>query len=222
MKRLILTSSLLLSCVGFAQSPASSEQALAKQHQVAMTEFTAQVKESNFLAASDVGCPVAGSKIVNGQKTDTGTLLSAKGILKKLAIPAAAENKALAAQNNCGSCRQTIATTSFVVTRPAKVALKAFCDNRPTSTFMADFQTEKDAQEYTEEILNKKNAEGQRLYAACPDPCAFSVYAGKQVLSNGKVRSTLTVNCGQPRNTSPLFAKYNYSYGTTVQWSCHK
>lgn len=212
---------LLLAFQNASAEQIAADLILANQHQVAMSEYSSKLVDGE-LSPSTADCPAAGFKFVEGGPGLSGGLMSAKANLGKLDVLAQAQAKSLSATNYCGLCQQTVYVTPSVITRPAKIAAKVFCDNRPTTSFEADFQTDKEAEDFSQNIINKKNQEGERLYAACPDPCAFSVYAGKRTLPNGKVHSTLTVNCGQPRNTSVLFAKYNFSFGTAVQWSCRK
>lgn len=210
----------LLSTSGYAGTASNSDALLASQAQVAISEFSNQLT-AEPLPPSSSGCPISGYKIIPGSEKKTGSLMNAKKHLRGLSALALSQAKDLMATNACESCQQTLQATPFLITSPSKVAYKEMCDNRPTVSFEADFQSDSEAESYTQAILNKKNQEGQRLYAGCPDPCAFTVYAGKRTLDNGKVRSTMTVQCGQPRNTSILFAKYHFSYGTALRWTCN-
>lgn len=195
---------------------------IATQHKVAMKQFSEKLQEED-LGVSDTGCPAGGTRNVDGAKIISATALSAeKQISQLMPLSAALAAAELAKPSVCGTCKQMVIATPYVITAPAKVSVKAFCDNRPTMTVEGDFQSEDQGEDYIQDVLKKKNADGQRLYAGCPDPCAFSVYSGKRTLANGKIRLTTTVLCGQPRNTGILFAKYNYSYGTIVQHTCKK
>lgn len=205
----------------YAVSEIDKAQIQKKQEQTAITQFSATAKEESVLP-SDVGCPAGGFKVFPGTTVLTGSLASAKESLSKLGLEANAQAQKIYQTNSCGSCKPRMHLTQFVVTKPAKISYQAFCDGRPTMNFEADFQSDEEAEQYSQDIIRKKNSEGKRLYAGCPDPCAFSVYAGKRKLSNGKTKSITTVVCGQPRNTSILFAKYSYTFGNTAQWSCHK
>lgn len=199
-----------------------SQSIIPNQHKTAMKQFSEKLQEED-LGVSDAGCPVGGTKNIDGAKVLSSTALNAEKQLSQLIpLSAALASSELAKVNACGTCQQMAIATPYVVTAPAKVSAKAFCDNRPTVSFEGDFQDEEAGEDYIQDVLKKKNADGQRLYAGCPDPCAFSVYSGKRTLANGKIRLTTTVLCGQPRNTGILFAKYNYSYGTLVQWTCKK
>lgn len=222
MKYILFICSLILSTFSNAEQVPTSEALLNQQYVAGINEFQKKVYYSEVLPASSAGCPAAGFKIINGAERQTGGLVKAEKYLSIVGTSAQTQAQALTKTNMCGSCQQTVNVTPFVITQPAKVKYKPECDARPTVSFESDFQTDKEAEDYSQAILKNKNQEGQRLYAGCQDPCAFTVYAGKRTLPNGKIRSTMTVNCGQPRSSSILFANYNYSYGTAVQWSCIK
>lgn len=208
--------------LGPAYGQSNSQSVITTQHQVALKHFSEKLQEED-LGVSDAGCPAGSLKHIEGNKVLSGSAMSADtnvALLNPLANALASTE--LAKLKVCGTCKQMAVATPYFVTTPAKVAPRAFCDNRPTVTFEDDFQSQKEGEEFVQRILKKKNQEGERLYAGCPDPCAYSVYSGKRVLANGKIRLTTTILCGQPRNSNILFAKYNYSYGAALQYTCKK
>lgn len=206
---------------GASQTPKQQQPCdRACQYQSALKRVEANVADHSKNGPQDKNCPAAGIRTQSVRAVYEGSLLSAEGILMQIQSVVKTETApVLADQSRCGSCEQVNVVSPLTTTRPKSPAFNRVCEGRPTETVRGEFANEQAAKVFVEQALRGENADGERLYAACPDPCSFNVYnAYTQVGS--KIRINLVVQCGHPKGG--LFAKYEFGGGYVHEWTCRQ
>jgi len=170
---------------------------------------------------TDKSCPSGGAEVVDNIAEQKGKLLSALGTMQSLLNQTTAAVNARKTDNSrCGACKQTNVVSSFAVVHPEKTVLSPECENRPSETFAQDFSTAKEIQDFTQDLLKGKGADGERLADNCPNPCAYYITTAQTPLPSGATHLTLTIQCGQPRKDSIFSAAYIFKAGMIQQWTC--
>ena len=210
----------LLLGVRFAEGASQQQCDRACQYRAGLKRVEANVADHSKNGPQDQSCPAAGIRTQRLAKIQEGSLLSAEGILMQIQTAVKAEAEpALKDQSRCGSCEQVNVVSPLTTSRPKAPSYNRTCDGRPTETVRGEFASEQAAKSFVEQALRGENRDGERLYAACPDPCSFNVYnAYTQVGS--KIRINLVVQCGQPKGG--LFAKYEFGGGYVHEWTCRQ
>ncbi len=188
-----------------------------------MVQTSLETHRKDLGLASDSACPAEGMDLIEDIHETKGALanaLDSMDEMMKVISPTVAKKKSDVGR--CGACKQTNVVSSYASISPEKTMPIPECGNRAAETFAIDVASKEGAKDFTEKLLSGDNAEGKRLQAACPDPCAYYVTTAQTQQDNGTTHLTLTVQCGQPRKGSVLFATYEYKAGVVHQWTCSK
>ena len=190
-------------------------------HQQALKKVEAVVADHYKNGPRDETCPAAGIRVQQIRTTMEGSLLSAEGILAQLQKTVKAEAAPVAKdESRCGECQQLNVVSPVNFSRPKSPGVNKSCEGRPTEVVRGEFQSEQEAADYVRATLKGDTTDGERLYAACPDPCSFYIYNAQTQTSSNKTRINLVVQCGQPKGG--LFAKYEFGGGYVHEWTCQK
>ena len=189
------------------------------QHQAGLKQTLEVVRDETIEQSQSGDCPVGGLRLQETGKIQEGGLMSAESILRGLQKDIQKETDlASKDQSRCGTCQQVNLASPVTASRPKSPSPHRSCENRPTETVRGEFESESEALSYIRETLKGNTRDGERLYAACPDPCSFSIYQSQTKISSGKTRVNLVVQCGHPKGG--LFATYQFSGAYVHQWSC--
>lgn len=192
----------------------------ASKHEEALAIVNDAVTDFSKSGPQDASCPHSGMETLEIGKIE-GRLPSARDSITKIQQLTETEAKMILGKSNkCGTCKQNNVMTTINVTRPMTDKKVQACENLKTEVIRSEFTDHQNMEAFVQAVLDGKNQEGQRIYAACPNPCSFYVYSASTVLPNGQLRSNLYVQCGQPR--SGLLGKYTFSGAVTQEWTCSK
>ncbi len=172
--------------------------------------------ESEVNKECAVGATADFDKLATGRAGASSSSAMIASLLEKI------ENRRqelLVDSSHCGSCQQVNDVATFTTTEPEKTLRDASCDTMPTINIQKELPAG-EIQSFAAATLQGKTDEGKKLYAGCPNPCSFHIATATTPLENQNSLLNLTVQCGQPRNGSILFAKYNYSSGLLHKWTC--
>lgn len=167
-------------------------------------------------------CPEGGSKSYDNVAEEQAGLMSAKSTVTNLIESARVVAKIYVNETvRCGSCKQINQVSIYTTSEPANVSVDSSCE-RNSAEGIQKSMPDKDISSFVEAVVSGKTSDGQRIYAACPDPC--SLYTASAVIpaANNNVLLNLVVQCGQPRNGSLFFAKYKFTAGIIHKWTCQK
>ncbi len=178
------------------------------------------VIESFVKTAQTKSCPMGGSLSFDRLAQNTGSATgSAEAVARLIESIDMRRDQLNVDSSRCGSCQQINQVAAYTTSEPSKTTLNASCDNRPTVNIRKLLPSNQ-IESFVSSTLRGSTAEGKSLYQGCPDPCSFYVASATTERDENQSLLNLTVQCGQPRSGSILFAKYKYTAGLIQKWSC--
>lgn len=177
------------------------------------------IKDHVKTGMQDPDCPEAGVVTTSLAQQIEGGIMGAEGMIQQMQqILKSEAGKVALDQSKCGVCAQNNVVSPVTISRPKFPGYQSFCENRATEIVRGDFNSESEAARFVKNALQGNGSDGERLYAACPDPCSFYVYNGQTTLANGKTRLNVVVQCGMPKGG--IFSKYVFNGALVHEWTC--
>lgn len=226
----------MLKMVGIAMLVIASVQTVSAQVQIKAMQQTgmsalkkAVVKHSK--TASAEGCPEAGSEEVVVNFNKKATLSDIEGAMTEANNAVAVKAKALAKDGSkCGACQQlnVVSPASMIMPQidtSIDTDAQKRCLRYPIAQFSKKFASMEEGQTFILDSFKKNNAEGEKMYDTCPDPCSFYVYVATTNLSGGRKALNMTVQCGPQKVVEGIFGMdsvYDLSTRVIHEWTCTK
>lgn len=189
------------------------------RHQQGLDQVQQLIMDHAKNGMQDADCPSSGIETHILSQQIEGGIMSAEGMIRQMQQVLRRESVPVQQdRSKCGVCSQNNIVSPVTVSRPKVPTYDVSCENRPTETLRGDFSNENEAADFVKGALQGQGSDGERLYAACPDPCSFNVYNGQTSLSSGKIRLNLVVQCGMPKGG--IFSKYVFNGALVHEWTC--
>lgn len=226
----------MLKSVGIAMLVIASVQVASAQAQIKDLQQAgmAALKKSvvkHGKTPSAEGCPESGAEEVVVNYNKKSTLTDIEAAMKQANAAVSEKVKALAKDSSkCGACQQlnVVSPASMILPQidsEQNANTQKACARYPLAQFSKKFASMEEGQSFILDAFKKSNAEGEKMYETCPDPCSFYVYVATTNLSGGRKALNMTVQCGPPKVSEGFLgmdSTYDLSTRVIHEWTCAK
>lgn len=226
----------MFKAVGIAMLVIASVQVASAQVQIKTLQATgmAALKKSvvkHGKTPSAEGCPESGSEEVVVNFTKKSTLTDIESAMSQASAAVSERAKSLAKDGSkCGACKQlnVVSPASMILPQidsEQEANTQKACTRYPINQFTKKFASMEEGQTFILDAFKKNNAEGEKMYDTCPDPCSFYVYVATTNLSGGRKSLNMTVQCGPPKVSEGFLgmdSTYDLSTRVIHEWTCAK
>lgn len=194
-------------------------------------DLLSQSVAKHSLKPSAEGCPASGLQKVPLTFNKDATLLEIEGVVADANSYMEKQAAALKKDGSkCGSCQQlnVVSQASIIypeIDKSVSLNTQTKCSKQPVSNFTKRMGSVEEGQQFISDAFRGTNEAGEKMYAACPDPCSFYSNVAITNLAGGKKLLNMAVLCGPPKVSEGfqgMGSPFKVSAQLIHEWTCAK
>jgi|GEM_PF-5547029 len=194
-------------------------------------DLLSQSVAKHSLKPSSEGCPASGLQKVPLAFNKDSNPLEIESVVADANSFMEKQTAALKKDGSkCGSCQQlnVVSQASIIfpeIDKSVSMNTQTKCTKYPVSNFSKKMASLEEGQQFISDAFRGTSEAGEKMFAACPDPCSFYSNVALTNLAGGKKLLNMTVLCGPPKVTEGfqgIDSPFKVSAVLIHEWTCAK